>query len=129
MGPKLRCLVVDDDPDWVELICRCMTLSGCRMDAVKFNHARAALAFLQREHVDLIVTDLRMPDVDGLTLIEEIRRFDPVTPIVLVSSDESAAAQCPGAGPTVFVRKGELKSQLGPVVRELTTPTERSRAR
>jgi CheY-like chemotaxis protein len=128
MDAKLRCLVVDDDPDWVELICRCLAPPGSSVDLIKFNHARAALEFLKRDQVDLIVTDLRMPEVDGITLIEEVRRFDPVTPIVLISSDESAAAQFLGAGPTVFVRKGALKARLGAMVSELTTPTGRIRA-
>ena len=86
-----RVLIVEDDPDIVELITHYLEAEGFRVDAL----ADGADAFnrLKNESYDLLVLDLQLPGMDGLSLCAALRR-DPDTerlPIVMLTArgDES----------------------------------------
>jgi CheY-like chemotaxis protein len=117
MTPALKYVIVDDDPDWIELICRSLSGSTRPLTMVKFNDGQAALEHLKREHADLVITDLRMPKVDGLTLN---------VPIILVSSDVSVANEAIAHGASAFLRKGALKQDLMRTVKEVTALSHRA---
>ncbi len=67
----IRILVVDDEPDARELVRR--VLSDCRAVVTTASSADEALATLQRERVQVLVTDIGMPDVDGFELLRRVR--------------------------------------------------------
>lgn len=77
-------LIAEDDPHLRNGIVDLLTLEGfpCRVaeDGVK------ALALFQQAKPDLCVFDVMMPAMDGLTLCREIRRLDPLVPILLLSA-------------------------------------------
>jgi two-component system NtrC family sensor kinase len=58
-----RILVVDDDPDIADLVTTFLTSEGYEVDAAP--NGRAALEMLRRTEYDLIVSDMRMPELDG----------------------------------------------------------------
>lgn len=116
---KPRCAVIDDDPDWIDLIVHCLDRAGARFETVPFFEATAALDYLRQNHVDLVVSDLQMPKMDGLAFVQELRLFDQSTPVVLVSSDPSVAGEAVAAGATAFVRKGALRTDLPRTAGEL----------
>jgi PAS domain S-box-containing protein len=94
-GDPGRALVVEDDPDARTLFQRHLREEGWVAHAVE--NGEAALAFLKKDGVDLIVLDLMMPVMDGFTLLEELRRSEGATgvPVIVVtgmdlSSDERA---------------------------------------
>lgn len=116
---KLRCAVIDDDPDWIDLMVHCLGRAGEKFETVPFFEATAAVQHLQRYHVDLIVSDLQMPKMDGLAFIQELRLFDRTTPVIIVSSDPSVGDEVRRAGATAFVRKGALTTQLLRTAEEL----------
>ncbi|MGC8782140.1 MAG: helix-turn-helix domain-containing protein, partial [Anaerolineae bacterium] len=66
-------LVVDDDPDTVDVHARLIEthLPGSRV--IKAAGGRAALEILRREHADLVLLDLLMPDMDGFAVLEAMR--------------------------------------------------------
>jgi CheY-like chemotaxis protein len=68
---KKRIIVVDDDEDVRETICDAFVLAG--HEAVGAADGRAALYLLQQDHFDLIVTDLRMPGMDGWQLLSALQ--------------------------------------------------------
>ena len=119
MVPRLTCAVVDDDPDWLELIRRSLSMSRLSIVPIKFRDGLSALRYLRRERVDFVVTDLQMPGIDGLTLIDELRSFDKTTPVILISSDESASGGGLTRGANAFVRKGALNTHLTQTVEAL----------
>ena len=127
MQPAFRVVVVDDDPDWLELISRCLAVPGWTLHAEKFSNASESLHYLRRETVELIITDLHMPNLDGFTFIEMVRLFDPTTPIILISSSESAEKEALACGANAFIRKGALKRLLPAVVAELIQGAQRGR--
>lgn len=113
---KFKCVVVDDDPDWLEIVRRHLSRSSGCLEVVGFSDATQALLFLQGHSADAVVTDLRMPELHGLQLIEAIRRFDESVPVVLISNDESVKDEALAAGASRFLSKAMLRAQLLPML-------------
>lgn len=76
-------LVVDDDHDVLAANARFLRISG--IDTLVADTADSALKRLEEQSVDVIVTDLRMPECDGLEFARKARSFRPLTPIVFFS--------------------------------------------
>ena len=74
---KIRIIFVDDDPMVGRAIARNMSLMGVKMDVSQCTSAAAALQILEREIVDVIVTDLHMPGMDGSALLTAVRERYP----------------------------------------------------
>lgn len=83
-------LVVDDN----ELLCRlaCDILATAGYRAVPAPNADAALAALEREEFDLLVTDFRMPGMSGLELARAVRDRNPGFPVIVMTA--YAPVQC-----------------------------------
>jgi DNA-binding response OmpR family regulator len=98
--PK-RILIVDDEADFVQLVLYRLQAAGFEVEfAVRgmeaINKARLAAP-------DLIVLDLRLPDVDGLTVCEILRRQPGTrrTPVIMVTAAETGLARVAGGQPGV----------------------------
>ncbi len=78
-----RILVVDDDPRLREVVRYALSRAG--FTVLEAGDGRQALDLLAREAVDLVVLDVLMPEMDGLSVCREVRRRSPV-PIVFLSS-------------------------------------------
>lgn len=85
--PKAKILVVDDDSNLLELLVD--TLTAIDYQAVAAPGGIEALDLLQHDSFDLIITDIRMPDVDGLQLLKRVRRHHPNTPVLFITGVES----------------------------------------
>jgi two-component system, OmpR family, response regulator CpxR len=83
MKPKKTILCVDDNEQSLSIRKILLETRGYRVLAC--NSGEMALEAFRRGGVDLVVTDLIMPGVDGSKLIEEIKRLSPQTPAVLIS--------------------------------------------
>lgn len=68
-------LVVDDSPELREMLVEILESSGARV--TEATTAQQALALLEQERPDVLVSDLQMPGHDGLWLIEQVRRLPP----------------------------------------------------
>jgi two-component system response regulator AtoC len=112
----LKVLIADDEEDLVDVL-------RDRLEAYGFTVITAgtgleALEKLATEPVDGIFLDVKMPDLDGLAVLDEIRRRDPRTPIIVVtaSSQPQAAADALARGANAYVLKpfewGELKATI-----------------
>jgi DNA-binding response OmpR family regulator len=64
-------LVVDDEPNTITLVTYNLAKTGFRI--LVANNGKAALDILQKEKVDLILSDIMMPDIDGFDLYERVR--------------------------------------------------------
>jgi DNA-binding response OmpR family regulator len=76
-----RILVVDDQPEVAELVQAVLKDDGHAADAVY--SGQAALDRLTQTDYDLIVCDVRMPDVDGKAVFRAVERLGPSRPVVL----------------------------------------------
>ena len=85
-----RILVVDDSRDMHELIERILWRDGHVLAHAA--NGRGALRLLQAARFDLVLTDLFMPDMDGIELIRELTAQAAGTPIVVLSGADAAGA-------------------------------------
>lgn len=100
-----RILVVDDEAGIRELLAK--TLAVAEYDVDLAPGGQEALERLHRDQYDLLITDLRMPGVDGLTLIREARRFMPQLPIIIITgySTEASAIEALNLGVNGYLTK------------------------
>ena len=104
---KSRLLVADDNKVNRLLLCRSLELMGHEVASV--DNGRAALQMLRAEHVDMLLLDLEMPEMDGFGLLEQ-RAADPAlldVPVIVTSSLEGAAqvARCIELGADDYLHK------------------------
>jgi CheY-like chemotaxis protein len=74
-----RILVVDDDDNLRELLSAVLSQAGRAVDAAR--NGIEAVELLSQNHYDLILSDLRMPGLDGPALYDALRAMRPTTPI------------------------------------------------
>jgi len=79
-----RLLVVDDDADMLRLLSMRLNSAGYRVSTA--GSAESALAKLQIERPQLVLSDVRMPGQDGLALFSEIRLRHPSLPVILLTA-------------------------------------------
>jgi CheY-like chemotaxis protein len=85
-GKKKHILVVDDEPSWLKSMSHVLRKEGYQVKAAQ--SAAEALALLVKFRPDLIVSDLRMPDMNGFDLLDKIRHLPKIsaTPVVFFSA-------------------------------------------
>ena len=81
---KPRALVVDDEPDIRELLS--ITLERMNLEVVAADTIAAATRELRAMPFDLCLTDMRLPDGDGLSLVEWINSHKPQTPVAVITA-------------------------------------------
>lgn len=86
-------LVVDDEPDIARTLAELFADEGYRVR--RAHDGRQALDLIDRDPPDLVVSDVRMPLVDGVTLARRLRDRGDRTPVVLMSAGY-AAVDLPG---------------------------------
>src|SRR5499433_2579157 len=77
-------LLVDDDPDLLKLISLRLTSAGYRVRTA--DSGETALAALAIARPAAVITDLRMPGIDGLALFEAIHRQHPALPVIILTA-------------------------------------------
>ncbi|ALA57595.1 sigma-54-dependent transcriptional regulator [Nitrospira moscoviensis] len=81
---QAKILVVDDDAVARELLAEALKKEGYDVEA--FSNGADAIERGKQQRVDLVLTDIRMGTVDGLTVLREFKRFSPDTSIVLLTA-------------------------------------------
>ncbi len=106
-GEQAHVLIVDDDPALLEALPEALRL---RMGGVTVETADSAAAALDRmaaRDYDAILADIKMPGMDGLALLSEIRRRQPDTPILMITGhgDYDLAVRALRGGAYDFIQK------------------------
>lgn len=112
-------LVVDDSPIDRRLASRLLEQAGFATRTAE--NGNQALATLANEPTDLVVTDLVMPEMDGLTLVEALRARYPTIPVILMTAhgSDDIGVRALQRGAASFVPKRELARSLGETVRSV----------
>ncbi len=114
--PKV--LVIDDEPDLLELLE--LTLSRMGLDTIRAESVAEAIRLLDREPFDLCLTDMRLPDGEGLRVVEHINQKGldvPVAVITAYGSAENAVAALK-AGAFDYLAKPVALEQLRALVKQ-----------
>ena len=100
-----RIVLVDDDRDLLKAAADWLAVSGFSVDA--FHRPEEAFSAVLREEPDVVVTDVRMPGIDGMTLLNSLTRRKGDVPVVLITAhgDVSLAVQAMKQGAEDFLEK------------------------
>jgi len=111
-------LVVDDSPSLRQMVA--FTLKSSGWDVIEGEHGQDALDRVQDRACDVVITDLNMPVMDGITLIRELRtkpafRFTPIL-MLTTESQDSKKQEGRAAGATGWIVKPFNPEQLQQVL-------------
>jgi DNA-binding NtrC family response regulator len=80
-----RLLVVDDEPNMLRLL-KTILMDKTGYEVTTTNNPLEVSKLLQESHYDLVVTDLKMPLVDGIDLIGIVKNIDATLPIIVITA-------------------------------------------
>ncbi len=105
-------LVVDDSVLSRRVVCSLVEKNGYKAASAK--HGREALDFIKRQEPAIVVTDLHMPEMDGLELVEELRSDYPHIPVILMTAcgSEKIAIEALRRGAASYVTKDSIADDL-----------------
>jgi len=81
---QAKILVVEDDTGLRDALCETLTLAGYAICTAE--EGSAALEILGRETVQMVITDIQMPGMDGHTLLKQIKTRWPQLPVMLMTA-------------------------------------------
>lgn len=114
-------LIADDSESIRELVE--MTLQNAGYRVIKSNDGEHALSYLDGQHLDLIITDLNMPRMDGISLIREVRKKENYNrvPVLLLTTESQACKkeEAKQAGATGWIVKPFVQEKLIAVVQKV----------
>ena len=98
-------LVIDDEQSVRQSFCQTLSLEGYQ--SLDFEHPMEALRLCNEQWMGVIVCDLRMPKMDGLSVLEAVQAIDPEIPIILFSAqaDITVAIKAIRSGAYEFLEK------------------------
>ena len=112
-----RILLVDDDPHFLRVLSRILTRESFQVTAT--TDAHQAIELLASASFDLIICDLRMPDCDGINLLQVVRRAGNDIPIIILTAygEVDTYLEAMNAGATEYLNKPINSEDLLKVVR------------
>ncbi|MCJ2511929.1 MAG: PAS domain S-box protein [Candidatus Thermoplasmatota archaeon] len=125
-----RMLLIDDDRDFTELAAKFLR-EGCIESIDAVNSGKDALARLEANEYDVIMCDYRMPEMDGIELLKEIRSRGIHTPFVMMTGKgmDDAVLEALDAGADLHVEKsGDMRAQFAELSVVIQNLARRKRA-
>lgn len=84
----IRILVIDDDPSIRNMLS--IVLKKNKYNVVLAEDGKSAIDQLKRSTFDLIISDIKMPDIDGIALLKKIKSINPEIPVLMITAFASA---------------------------------------
>jgi DNA-binding NtrC family response regulator len=82
---KEKLLIIDDEPDMLELLRRSLS-SELEIEIICESKSRQALELIKNNHFDLILTDIKMPEINGLELLKLITQINPDITVIMMTA-------------------------------------------
>jgi two-component system, NarL family, invasion response regulator UvrY len=122
MGNKLKCLIADDHPLIRKAIRDMLVQEKVFLSVVEADSGKVALAAIRREHWDLLVLDVALPDKHGLEVLKEAKLLRPAMPVLMLSlyPEGEFALRALKAGASGYLTKDRPPSELMTAVREVS---------
>jgi DNA-binding NtrC family response regulator len=83
MSEQLKVLLLDDEPIVGKRLKPALGKIGC--DVAVFENPREALERIDQEEFDVVVTDIRMDEIDGIQVLEHVRKKSPRTKVIMIT--------------------------------------------
>ncbi|MGB7760425.1 MAG: response regulator [Bryobacteraceae bacterium] len=117
MSQPQTVLIVDDDPQILRLVER--MLGGRKVNVLVARRPSAALEICQRQTVDLLISDIVMPEMDGIKLAERVLKLLPEARILLISGEAKETPTLSKSRRVRFLPKPFFPAQLIECLSEL----------
>lgn len=117
---QFRILIVDDEAEQRKTLAGFLRKKGYEVHQA--DHGKTALELIETESIDLVLTDLRMPEMDGSELLKSIKTVNPMIEVILMTAFGSVntAVDAMREGAFTFITKPvDLKSLLAQIERAL----------
>src|SRR5579863_2183817 len=113
---RKQVLIVDDEPNLRKILSAQLSRDG--YDVLTAEDGEQGLLLLREHHIDLVITDLKMPKVDGLTLLKKALEEEPELPVVLITAHGTidTAVEALKSGAFDFVTKPFDKDEVRQIV-------------
>ena len=112
----LRVLAVDDEADFLETLVKRFTYRQIPVTAA--GNGPDALALLEREPFDVVILDMRMPGMDGLAVLQEIKKRHPLVEVIMLTGQApvTTAVEAIRQGAFNYLKKpGEIDDLIAQV--------------
>jgi len=81
---EFKVMLVDDEKDFLETLCKRLTKR--KLDVTSANSGREAIAKIQEFPVDVVVLDVRMPGMNGIETLKEIKKIKPSVEVIMLTA-------------------------------------------
>jgi two-component system, chemotaxis family, chemotaxis protein CheY len=118
-GPMAKILVIDDEQGIRHLLDTLLSRKG--YDVVLADGGAKGLEIFRRERPDVVVLDLKMPEMDGITVLQQIRSLNSDQPVIILTGagTPEREQQVRALGVTEFVEKEFSLHRLGDALKRL----------
>jgi CheY-like chemotaxis protein len=124
---SISILLVDDEPDVLDMMTVMLRDDGYRLATALGGQQAVELA--RGEHFDVVVTDLKMPGMDGIATAAALKRMLPDADVIIATgfaSSETLAA-CEGSGASAYIQKPFTRAELRTVLHQTLANRGRTR--
>lgn len=123
----MKVLVIEDSPQIIEAISLCFQLRWSEVSVISSTSGNKGVEMVETESPDMVILDLGLPDIDGLTVLHDIRSFSNVPIIILtVRGNETDKVKGLELGADDYIVKpfkhDELLARIKAVLRRTTMP-------
>jgi len=109
-------LIIDDEPELRNLLVKLLSLEGYKVQSA--GDGKSGLAMVQKEDFVVVVTDVRLPDINGIELIQSIKNINSYTEVIVLTAygtiEDGVRAIKEGAFD--YITKGDEDNKIIPVV-------------
>lgn len=125
---KGQILIIDDDPGICTTLCDILEDEG--YEVRDFKEGRKALDFLKKKPFGVVFIDIKLPDIDGMALLEQIKLINPESAVIIITGNASTATaiEALNEGAYAYLVKpfnvNELKAVIRKALREIRLSME-----
>ena len=115
----IKFLIVDDEPDVVDSVSELFTLRN--YNVITATSGTKALELVKKENPNIIILDIRMPDINGIDVLKEVKKNYPKTRVIMLTGveDESTKNMAMSLGASGYLTKPYSYSELLDMSRKL----------
>jgi len=109
-------LIIDDEADLRNLLSKLISLEGYKVQCAE--NGKSGLTLAQKEEFQVVIADVRLPDINGLDLIQKIKKINPLTEVIVITAygtiEDGVRAIKEGAFD--YITKGDEDNKIIPVI-------------
>jgi DNA-binding response OmpR family regulator len=118
MRAELKILIIDDEVSITNTVRRSLRMDGFENVETAVNY-KEAMAYINREMPQIVISDINLPDGDGLTILKETKSLAPLTQVIMLTGkgDQEKVITALESGASDFLRKPMDMKELRSIVK------------